>query len=630
MDNNNRHNWPSTSTINSTLTSTANHNNCQHYHHYHYYGSLSITTSTSTSTTTTTTATTTTSTTKTIPDNSNQIRSSSYYPLLPISSTNYCDNSQRINKFSNHLTKKNIPESLTKLWMTDDDEQYSNIRRHHHRHKHPYRHQHHNDTAAESTCFLEDTAMDETNLSGSFVHQEFRPSISRALEYCHNEVLPPYRRLLKLLGWQPFQFDCSGFDCCKILINSLHIMFLFLIICIGHLLQYASCFRQDSLGTMDIFDAKILNDNDNAAIIDLFHQHFHLETNQSYQFFNLTKIFKEINHELASEIDEQIFMNRVQIFLHCKGSAMAHYFLPGIIHLVSFAIILKHLRFCEVDRFQNLCLLNLLLATKIIGHKKASIQIKKIVRNWIVAIFLCLLLIIIQFAIRLFIFDDVSFGFIDAEHLQWLPKPLLWLKSFCFILFSFIELIHISIIIIYALYCQMNILFIQMNVTAIREKRINFQEFAKNTEIFKMNINFLNNRYSLSVSLLMIYITAKASVTMLDMFAKYSYVGWHLLMLAISSMIYWSLLLSVPLLQAARLTNACQSIIDIGHELCARPFCYQQTARDDLDSLLTYTSSLNLKARLLMIPVRPSFIISIFLVLIFIILILSQFHLIDL
>ncbi|XP_027200299.2 gustatory receptor-like Holozoa [Dermatophagoides pteronyssinus] len=630
MMDNHRHQMPVTSLTNSTLTATttANNNN-QHFYHYHYYGSLCTTTTSTTLTSITTTTTAaaaaaasiTTSKTKTILDNNNQIRSSlssSYYPLLPISSTNSYNNSQKSEKFSDQLSRKNIP--LLKLWM-NNEEQQPNIRRHN-------RHRNQNNVLAnESTSFL---TTDETNLSGSFNQQEFRPSITRALEYCHNEILTPYRRLLILLGWQPFKFDCFGFNCCQMFINSFHLMSLLMFMCVGHLLQYVSCFRQDNLGTLNVLNADIINTKNDVAITDLFHQHYHLELNHSYQFLNLTQIFKDINHEFTNEIDEQILLNRVQIFLHCKGSAMAHYFLPAIIHLISYSIVLKHLRCCEVDRFQNLCLLNLLLATKIIGHKKASIQIKKIVRNWILAIFLCLSLIMIQFALRLFLFDDVSFGFIDPDELNWLPKPLIWIKLLCFILFSLIELIHISIMIIYALYCQMNILFIQMNITAIREKRINFQEFAKNTEIFKMNINFLNNRYSLSVSLLMIYITTKASVTMLDMFAKYLYVEWHLLILAISSMIYWSLLLLLPLLQAARLTNACQSIIDIGHELCARPFCYQRTARDDLDSLLTYTSSLNLKARLLMIPVRPTFIISIFLVLIFIILILSQLHLIDL
>lgn len=145
-----------------------------------------------------------------------------------------------------------------------------------------------------------------------------------------------------------------------------------------------------------------------------------------------------------------------------------------------------------------------------------------------------------------------------------------------------------------------------------------------------MNINFLNNRYSLSVSLLMIYIATKASATVVHLsFKNINSNGWQHFLLAISSLIYWSILLIVPFLQAARLTNSCQSVSDIGHELCARPFCYQQTARDDLDSLLTYTSSLNLNARLLMIPVRPSCIISIILILIFIILILSQLQLID-
>uniref|UniRef100_A0A834R3S2 Uncharacterized protein n=1 Tax=Sarcoptes scabiei TaxID=52283 RepID=A0A834R3S2_SARSC len=457
---------------------------------------------------------------------------------------------------------------------------------------------------------------------------EFQPSISRALEFCHRKVLPPYKNLLLLLGWYPMSVRCFNSRFSNIILNLTHVSILVSIIAIGHILQYVSCFRQDNLLSFGFIDWNhgFLEENfeihsitSNHSIINFIHKYSPSE--------NLSKYLSELNlktNDLGLDLNNQIHMSAGQFLFHCRCSTLSHYFLPGLMHLISFLIILKHLRYCDVDRFHNLCLSDQLLSTKIIGHKKTCKKIRYAVHFWLRIIGIFFILILIQLTIHLFVINDLSMIVFEIK-----PGIIILLKSICLILFAFVELIHISIIIIYALHCQMNIIFIEMNITAMREKRIDFQEFAKNTETFKMNINFLNNRFSLSVSLLMIYILAKASAIFIKLIKKYVYVRWDLIVVSGSSLIYWTILLTIPLLQAARLTNSCQSINDIGHELCARPFCYQQTARDDLDSVLTYTSSLNLKASLLMIPVRPSCIISIVLLMIFIILILSQLQLID-
>lgn len=56
--------------------------------------------------------------------------------------------------------------------------------------------------------------------------------------------------------------------------------------------------------------------------------------------------------------------------------------------------------------------------------------------------------------------------------------------------------------------------------------------------------------------------------------------------------------------QAARLTNACSTIRAVGHEIRIRPFVYQTTPGEDLDSILLYTSSLKMCARLFRIPIK--------------------------
>lgn len=92
---------------------------------------------------------------------------------------------------------------------------------------------------------------------------------------------------------------------------------------------------------------------------------------------------------------------------------------------------------------------------------------------------------------------------------------------------------------------------------------------------------------------------------------------------------FWLLLLLMVLIQAARVTFACKAIRHIGHELRSRPFCYQTAPYSDLDSLLNYTSTLHMSARLLLVPVRASCVATIILLVVVIFLVLGQVNVIQ-
>lgn len=63
----------------------------------------------------------------------------------------------------------------------------------------------------------------------------------------------------------------------------------------------------------------------------------------------------------------------------------------------------------------------------------------------------------------------------------------------------------------------------------------------------------------------------------------------------------------VTFFQAARLTNACSMIQAVGHEIRIRPFVYQTTPGEDLDSILLYTSSLKMCAKLFRMPIKGKY-----------------------
>ncbi|GLH04951.1 Nucleolar [Gryllus bimaculatus] len=58
-----------------------------------------------------------------------------------------------------------------------------------------------------------------------------------------------------------------------------------------------------------------------------------------------------------------------------------------------------------------------------------------------------------------------------------------------------------------------------------------------------------------------------------------------------------------PFVQAARLTSICKIFRQLGHEVRGRPFVYVDTPGDTLDTILLYTSSLRMTAKLYEIPI---------------------------
>jgi hypothetical protein len=82
----------------------------------------------------------------------------------------------------------------------------------------------------------------------------------------------------------------------------------------------------------------------------------------------------------------------------------------------------------------------------------------------------------------------------------------------------------------------------------------------------------------------------------------------------------------VGVLQASRLSNECESLRNTGQEVRTRPFVHQATPRNDLDSILLYTASLKLKAKLFCIPITGKYLCLVFMFGALCMLVLGQCH----
>lgn len=143
-------------------------------------------------------------------------------------------------------------------------------------------------------------------------------------------------------------------------------------------------------------------------------------------------------------------------------------------------------------------------------------------------------------------------------------------------------------------------------------------------------IDYLNSDQAVGVSLLMMNLFCRAGVSIIALLhppagVQFTWKASCVLALCVVSCLS---LVVVNLRQSLKLTIACEVLRNIGHELKSMhpPMnILNDNERDDLDSLVLYTSSLNMKAKMLQIPVKASYLSFLMISFTFMLLLLAQF-----
>lgn len=72
--------------------------------------------------------------------------------------------------------------------------------------------------------------------------------------------------------------------------------------------------------------------------------------------------------------------------------------------------------------------------------------------------------------------------------------------------------------------------------------------------------------------------------------------------------------------QGAALTEACMVARTSGHQIRIRPFVHHNTSSEDLNSVLLYSSSLQMSAKLFRMPIQGNYLFGVILILLVVIL----------
>ncbi|KYN19287.1 Nucleolar protein 10 [Trachymyrmex cornetzi] len=390
-------------------------------------------------------------------------------------------------------------------------------------------------------------------------------STSAVLHYCKHKILRPYLRLLGVMGLRPTNSDDSDhFLRCSILSN-LHTIQVTIFICIGYILQYMACFRRDRG-----FCYKVS-----------------LEQNRL-----------DVSEEQTQEPS-------------CYGNVIFSYLIPSILHLVAYLYTIYLFRVKENEQLQNLMERAFLLSSNPINHgnQKRLVHILWLfIALSIVWIIMALVTVNIQMAERNIVF-------------QWMENSpyqvKIVLKVFLIICTLWHDMVQGTIITSYCLQGQLlmsHLYFLrgkllQHVLLPIDWMRFPFVCDLQDIDEFKKLLKYFNDELGPAVCIYTIVNLSWAVAGIIWLFQYYINNGdsHHVTYVNAMNVVLWILISIAPFIQAARLTNACSTIRAVGHEIRIRPFVYQTTPGEDLDSILLYTSSLKMCAKLFKIPIKSRY-----------------------
>lgn len=380
-------------------------------------------------------------------------------------------------------------------------------------------------------------------------------STSAVLHYCKNKILRPYLRLLGVMGLKPISNDDA--ERCSVLcvFTNLHTFQVTIFMCIGYILQYMACFRRD--------------------------RGFCYKT-------------MPIKFEITPDIGKEEFGE-----VACFGNILFSYLIPSILHLGAYLYTVYLFRIKENEQLQNLMERAFLLSSNPVnrGNQRRLVRILwlfiALSLVWIIMTLVTVNMLMAQGSIA---FQWLEYG---PYHVEIILKVLLIVCTLWH------DMIQGTIITSYCLQGQLLLAHLYFLRGKLLHHTLASIDWMKELSEFKKLLKYFNDELGPAVCIYTVVNLswAAAGTIWLLRYDNNDEQTNPVSCIEIINVVLWILISVVPFIQAARLTAACSMIQSIGHEVRIRPFVYQSTPGEDLDTILLYTSSLKMCARLFRVPI---------------------------
>ncbi|XP_044750273.1 uncharacterized protein LOC123310715 isoform X3 [Coccinella septempunctata] len=376
-------------------------------------------------------------------------------------------------------------------------------------------------------------------------------SATTILNYFQEKMISPYLRLLSLMSLRPLLTIQENSPLLEF-VNIFYVTVLMLFMIFGYFLQYMSCFRRDRG-----FCYLIQNPN----------------------------IYEGVG------VSEKYIQEKI-----CYGSTVFSFILPGSLHLIAYLHAIYVMRSSDDDQI-SLLMERVILASSNLSN--GFIVQKKLMKT---------LWVFISVSVVWILMSSISIASMTNEgniDFKWIPESRSPTIDICLKVLLVATILWHDMIegIIIANYCIQTQLLISY-LFFLRERLLQYAvepiKWMRDIEEFKKMLNYVNSEVATSVSIFTLVnisyaISGILWLLKLDVIDKKTI---PILGISLMIILLWIFISTIPFVQAIRLTNACEMLKDVGHKVRIQPFVHSGTPIAELDSVLLFTSTLRIHAKL--------------------------------
>ncbi|KAL0894756.1 hypothetical protein ABMA27_013288 [Loxostege sticticalis] len=379
-------------------------------------------------------------------------------------------------------------------------------------------------------------------------------STSAILHYCKSKILLPYLKLLTIMGLRPV-VDVSNSSKCAVCFSHFHSAQVAILMFVGYILQYMACFRRDR-----------------------------------------GFCYKLVPLALTSSLEYETYK---QV---CYGNITFTYIGPSILHFMGFLYALYLFRISDNEQLQNL-MERVFLLSSYAPQGMPTTKPKRLLRMlWFFIILSVLWMCLSLCSVNLMMAKGaIMFRWMESSSEDF----RLGLKILLVICTLIHDMVQATIITSYCLQAQL----LQAHLMFLKERLLNrtitplnwMREIAE----FEKLLKYLNDDLAPAVCLFTIVNmswAASGALWLLNL-DRVDTETEPIVGISVLNQMLWVSAVIVPFVQAARLSKECRQTQSVGHELCVRPFLHQDTAQEDIITVLMFASTLKLQAKLFHYPI---------------------------
>ncbi|KAK7863610.1 hypothetical protein R5R35_006151 [Gryllus longicercus] len=387
--------------------------------------------------------------------------------------------------------------------------------------------------------------MDETDIDD---HESEPSGTSAVLNYCKKKILQPYLQLLSAMGLRPVRQELSGHCRISSVLYYIYFIFVLMLLIAGYILQGMACFRRD----------------------------------RGFCY--------KVSYKVPVDTCQNI----------CYGNVTFSYVVPSVLHFTAYLYAVYLFRIMENEQLQNLMERAFLMAS---NNADGTVHQRHLMKRLWLFILLSLLWIALSVTSLSVMMakEKIIFVWFEESSVAWTTV----LKVLLMIGTTWHDLVNVTIITSYFLQAQLLISYLHTLKLKLLENSIPSLDWLREIGTFQKLLEYLNDEFAPSVCLFAIVNITRATSGIIWLLNADTIdtMTLHISGISILNVLLWVCLSIAPFVQAARLTSICKIFRQLGHEVRGRPFVYVDTPGDTLDTILLYTSSLRMTAKLYEIPI---------------------------